>query len=116
MIYFAGKMKINIGNLLLNILPFLFVFFASLYNPIDPDLGWHLKYGQYFFQNQKVLKENIFSVEMPNYQWVNHSWFSDLITYGIFNNFGFLGLSVAAAMVVALTFYFFSKASKMSFW
>lgn len=109
-------MKIKIGNLILSILPFLFVFFASLYNPIDPDLGWHLKYGEYFFQNQQVLKENIFSVEMPNYQWVNHSWFSDLVTYGIFKNFGFLGLSVSAAIIVALTFYFFSKASKMSFW
>lgn len=109
-------MKIKTGNLILSILPFLFVFFASLYNPIDPDLGWHLKYGDYFFQNQQVLKVNIFSVEMPNYQWVNHSWFSDLVTYGIFKNFGFLGLSISAAIIVSLTFYFFSQASKMNFW
>ena len=52
---------------------------------------------------------------MPDYQWVNHSWGTDILTYAIFRTFGFFGLSVEAAVVIALTF-FFSKAARLSPW
>lgn len=100
---------------LLAFLPFAAVFFASLYHPIDSDLGWHLKYGEYFFKYHHLLRENIYSVEMPNYHWPNSSWLTDLITYSIFHNFGFIGLSIAGAVVVTFTFFFFAKAFKLSF-
>jgi hypothetical protein len=80
----------------------------------DLDLGWHLKYGEYFFTYGQVLRENAFSTMMPDYQWVNHSWDTDILTYAIFRTFGFFGLSVAA-VVIALTF-FFSKAARLSLW
>lgn len=98
----------------LNILPFIIVFISSLYVPADADLGWHLKYGEYFFKTGKILKENIFSTLMPDYIWVNHSWGTDLITYFIFNNFSFLGLTILGAVIITLTFYFFSKAFNFS--
>ena len=54
------------------------VFIFSINLPTDPDLGWHLKYGQYFFKTGEILRENIFSTMMPYYNWVNHSWASDV--------------------------------------
>lgn len=97
-------------------LPFVLVFISSLYKPIDADLGWHLKYGEYFFQNFKILKDNIFSTEMPDYHWVNSSWATDLLTYSTFHFFGFLGLTILAGLIITTTFWFFSKAAKVTTW
>lgn len=91
------------------VFPYLLVFLLSLYNPSDPDLGWHLKYGQYFFRTGQILRENIFSLEMPDFKWVNSSWGTDLITYSIYHNFGFFGLTVAAGLTTVLILYIISK-------
>jgi len=96
-------------------LPFIFVFLASLFRPNDTDLGWHLKYGEYFFKNQEILRENIFSTMMPNYKWPNTDWGIDIITYLTYHNFGFLGLTLLGALIITLTFLFFSKAFKLDF-
>jgi hypothetical protein len=97
------------------LLPYVFVFVASLYRPKDPDLGWHLKYGEYFFKNHQILRDNIFSTMMPNFHWANGSWGTDVLTYFIYNHWGFLGLTLASALIVILTFFFFSKAAKFTF-
>ena len=73
------------------ILPYIFVFIASLYLPTDPDLGWHLKYGEYFFQHHQILRDNTFSTMMPQYHWENGSWGTDIITYAIYKLGGFGG-------------------------
>ena len=117
---YCKTMKEWLCNLLkryfISFFPYIVVFIACLYNPADSDLGWHLKYGEYFFKTGHILKENIYSTEMPGYKWINSSWATDLFTYSIFSNFGFLGLSLAGALIVTLTFYFFSKAASLSFW
>lgn len=100
----------------LRILPFLIVFIASLYNPNDSDLGWYLKYGEYFAQHHTILRDNTFSSMMPNYQWVNHSWVTDILSYNVFHAFGFWGLNILAALSISLTFYFFAKAAKLTLW
>ena len=94
-------------------LPYLAVFLSSLFHPADPDLGWYLKYGLYFFDKHEILKENIFSSQMANFSWVNHSWGTDLISYLTFDSFGFLGLSILGALIITATFYFFAKATRL---
>lgn len=106
----------NLFTASLALFPYFTVFVASLYPPSDLDLGWHLKYGEYFFTHGAILRDNTFSVMMPDYKWVNHSWGTDILTYAIFYLFGFFGLSVAAALVVTLTFFFFSRAARLSLW
>ena len=95
--------------------PYVVVFTGSLFNPSDSDLGWHLKYGEYFFKTGQILRENIYSTMMPGYHWVNSSWATDLITYATFSRFGFMGLSVLGALTVTAIFFFFSKAAKLTF-
>ncbi len=109
-------MKLKWREIISTILPLLFVFAASIYNPLDPDLGWHLKYGEYFFTNFQPLRENIYSSEMPNFHWPNISWGMDLLYYIFYSMGGFLGLSLAGAAVITLTFYFLSKAFSMDYW
>lgn len=109
-------MKLNVRKIVSGVLPFLFVFLASIFNPLDPDLGWHLKYGEYFFQHWQPLRENIYSSEMANFHWANISWGADLFYYIFFHLGGFLGLTLGGAAVITLTFYFFSKAFDLDYW
>src|SRR4051794_10465731 len=106
----------KVFNKILSVLPYLLVFLTSLYVPSDPDLGWHLKYGEYFFQHGQVLRDNPYSSLMPNYHWANVSWGTDVITYATYSLGGFLGLTIASALLVTATFYFFSKAARLSLW
>ena len=98
------------------VFPFVIVFVGSMYTPSDPDLGWHLKYGEHFFKTGQILRDNNFSVMMPDFKWPNTSWGTDLITYASYNMGGFMALSVLGALVVTLTFYFFSKAARLTIW
>lgn len=104
------------SNFLYSYLPYLVILLMSLFMPADTDLGWHLKYGEYFSKTGKVLKDNILSLEMTDYKWPNISWLTDFLTYKIYNQAGFLGLSIAGAVVIVLIFYFVDRALKMSFW
>lgn len=106
----------NLINYILPTLPYLAVFIFSLYQPSDPDLGWHLKYGEYFWQHGTILRDNTFSTMMPNYHWANISWLTDIIFYTAYHLGGFLGLTLLSAIVVALTLYFFAKASNLTYW
>ncbi len=108
------KKKLSTISFLLSFLLLLSIFTASLFPPLDPDLGWHLKYGQYFFENKSVLRENTFSALMPDFKWNNSSWATDLLTYKTFNNFGFVGLSILGASVITATFFFMGKSAKLS--
>lgn len=103
-------------NSFLPIVPYLIVFISSLYFPSDPDLGWHLKYGQYFWQHGKLLRDNTFSTMMPQYHWANTSWLTDIISYSAYHLGGFLGLILLSAVVVTATFYFFAKAFRFTLW
>ncbi|HSX09211.1 MAG TPA: hypothetical protein VLF93_03600 [Candidatus Saccharimonadales bacterium] len=97
------------------ILPYIFVFIASIYLPTDPDLGWHLKYGEYFFQHHQLLRDNTFSTMMANYHWANGSWGTDIITYVIYKVGGFGGLTLVSAGVVTATFFFIARAGGLGF-
>lgn len=105
----------KLAKYLLPTLPFALVFLATLYHPFDSDMGWHLKYGEHFFQQGSVLRDNTFSTMMTDYKWPNSSWGTDLVSYFLFNNFGFLGISVGAAVVITLSFYFMSRAAGFGF-
>src|SRR4029079_4442242 len=100
----------------LTIILYLLVFLANFFKPYGGDVGWHLKYGEHFFQHHQVLRDNTFSTEMPNYKWPNSSWGTDLITYSVFSNFVFFGLTILAALVITITLFFFSKAAQLTFW
>lgn len=101
---------------IVNILIYSAIFIFSAYLPTDPDLGWHLKYGEYFFKTGQILRENIFSTMMPDYVWANHSWASDVLIYYVYNNFGFIGITILGAGIVTLTFFVLSKAFKLTLW
>ncbi len=63
----------------------------------DPDLGWHLRFGQ------TLLEQKIFpyydTVTWTNYGqlWVNHEWGGDIIWWLIYNRLGYFSLLALTA-------------------
>ncbi|HBC72774.1 MAG: hypothetical protein UX91_C0006G0068 [Candidatus Amesbacteria bacterium GW2011_GWB1_47_19] len=98
------------------LIPLIYVFVSSLYPATDFDLGWHLKYGEYFFNNGVILRENVFSSALPQYKWVNISWGIDLVEYLIFSRFGFIGLSLLAASAITLAILLVIRTSHAGLW
>lgn len=102
-------------DIILYPLPYIFVFVGSIWSPVDADLGWHLRYGEYFYKHLSPLRGNPYSTMMPDFAWPNSSWVTDIITYSMFRLSGFVGISLASAFVVTLTFFFIARAFKLTF-
>jgi len=105
--HFVKRKKISIASFLsgkkltylLLVLTGTFMLFSP---PVDPDFGWHYKYGEYLFQNGKILRENIFSYTNTDYKWANSYWISELIMY---TSYRFLG-NVVPSLILSLTLSF----------
>ncbi|MFC1622289.1 hypothetical protein ACFL13_02845 [Patescibacteria group bacterium] len=73
--------------------------------PADPDFGWHFKYGEYAIQNRQILKENIFSYTMPNYEWANSYWLSQIVLYTLYTGMGAVGMALVLSALFSLVSY-----------
>ncbi|NMC35438.1 hypothetical protein GYA49_00160 [Candidatus Beckwithbacteria bacterium] len=88
-----------------HLLVFTSIFFLFLYPVLDADLGWHLRYGDYFWQHGQILKANTFSFQMPNFIWANHSWGFDIISSLLFKLGSFQLLSIIGSLLIAGSLY-----------
>ena len=104
------------ASVALGVLPFAVVFVGSLYHPIDPDLGWHLRYGQYWIAQHHVLRENVLSTTMTGYRWVNPSWGTDVLTYVAFRWGAFAGLVLLSGLTATVGFALITRAAEAGPW
>jgi len=104
------KHKINFQTVVTNFI----IFLLFVYPPSDYDFGWHLRYGQFFWENGRLLRDNILSYTMPFYHWVNHSWLYDLWFYPFFKIFGFLGVAILGPLIMFFAVKILFRAIKAS--
>ncbi len=52
-------------------------FFSVAQNRIDPDLGWHLRVGEWIVENKSVPHADMYSYTMPGFPCVDHEWLAD---------------------------------------
>lgn len=83
----------------------LLAFFLSFKAVIDPDFGWHLRAGQYIWENHEVPKTDLFSFTLPDYPYVHHSWLTELAIYLFYHVLGLWGVSLFYALVAAGGFW-----------
>jgi len=84
--------------------PWFYLFFISVFlffflPALDTDLGWHLNYGQYFFNHGRFLTTNQSSLIMPGYWWPNSYSLYQLLVFGLYKNLGLIGLNLANGFV-----------------
>ena len=96
---------------------FFFSIFLLTYLPvIDTDFGWHYQCGKEMFTLGKLCTKNTFTYYLSDYQWANSNFLYDLLTFGIFDQTGFLGIAVLGSLVfvlIALMLWFLFKGSTL---
>ncbi len=96
---------------------YIIVGLSLSYPNIDPDLGWHIKYGEFLIKHATLITSDIFSWSMNGYNWYYVSWIFDGFVYLLFNYGGFFALSIGSIIIILFTYYFSFKSFKLSiFW
>lgn len=105
MLEMLKKIKfVNIFWILFYILIF-FVLLKNGFSYLDPDFGWHIKAGEEVFINKAAPSLNHYNYTYTG-NWVDHEWFSNLLTYLGYKHFGYLFI-VAFFSLVALSIFVF---------
>lgn len=88
-------------NMFFKIIALLFfiLFFVKGMTILDPDFGWHYKFGEIVYENWQVPRMDIFSYSMPSYPYINHEWLTDVIIFKIYNLFGIFGLAIIFGLI-----------------
>jgi hypothetical protein len=79
------------------------IIFAALYfyiiwismspnSVLDPDIGWHLRAGQWMVEHGAIPTTDPFSLYGQGKPWVAYSWLFELIVYHLVQAFGLVGL------------------------
>ena len=58
---------------------FILLFIMAVRVPLDTDVWWHLRSGEYLLDDRSILREDIFSHTFNGKEWINHSWGSQVI-------------------------------------
>jgi hypothetical protein len=82
------------------------IFILAARNITDPDFWWHLRTGQYIFENRSVPHTDPFSFTRQGQRWVAHEWLSEVFIYGLYRTTGWGGLIVGFAALTSATFFF----------
>lgn len=88
-------------------LVFLIYFYISYYTR-DPDLGWHLKAGQYFIE-KGIPRYDVFSFTATNFPWINHEWANDILMHLLHASGGKLALSAFFAALWCVSMFLASR-------
>lgn len=98
--------KINLLDISLVSLVF-FLLFASYFRPITAmtqDLGRHLITGKNILSTLSVPKTNLYSYTYPDFPFINHHWFSEVVFFIIQNALGSSALLFFMTLLVLLSF------------
>ena len=104
--------------LIILLLVFLFGLFAvDLARPINltaVDIGRHVKNGELLLQGQwGLLHRNFYSFTHPDYPFINHHWLFGVLSYGVYQCAGFVGLSIVYIGVLLGALFFFLRAAAL---
>lgn len=79
-----------------------FILINNSFNYLDPDLGWHLKVGEDIVKEKSVPNLEYYNYTLEGRTWVDHEWLSNVGMYEIYNNLGYIALSVFFALLIIL--------------
>lgn len=71
---------------------------------LNQDLGRHLLTGKIIIQTLHIPTTNLFSYTYPDFPFINHHWFSEVIFYLIETVSGYLGLFILSLLLIISAF------------
>ncbi len=66
--------------------------------PVDTDTWWHLRSGEHTLNNGMIYTDP-FSFTKVGEEWVNHSWGSQIVLYGVWQIAGNTGLALYTSLL-----------------
>ncbi len=78
----------------------------------DPDLGWHLKVGEWIWRHHAVPKVDFFTYTMPGHRWVDHEWLIELIIWWLRDHHLWLAVVAFFTLMAFWPFLVWLKRSK----
>jgi hypothetical protein len=84
---------------------FAYTFFFASRPLSDPDFWFHLKTGEYIFQNLAFPSTEFFSFTNFGKPWIAHGWLSGLIFYLIYSRLGAYALIFIFAVLTVIAFW-----------
>ncbi len=94
---------------LVTLLTFIALFAMAVRTPVDTDMYWHLRTGQYILETRTIPSADPFSWTALGLPWVDVHWLSQVMLYGTYTVLGMPGLAVLVAALVVLAFVFVWK-------
>lgn len=91
------------------ILIFVLLFAMATRIPLDTDVWWHIRSGEYTL-TQGMMYSDPFSSTMQGQPWINHSWGSQVILYLIYNVLGDFGLAMFTAVLATAGMFIIYRA------
>ena len=88
------------------VLLMVMVFLLAARTPLDTDLWWHLAAGQQTWQTGTPMVIDVFSFTRNGSLWINHSWLSQVILYGLYQAGGWLALGGWVAVFATISMGF----------
>lgn len=76
-------------------------YFIECFNSLDPDFGWHLKTGEYIYNNG-FPRLDVFTYTASDFPFVSHEWLNDVLVYLLMSFGGYLLLSIVFAGIWTL--------------
>lgn len=76
---------------------------------LDPDFGWHLRFGQIIWETRSLPHDQIFMWTLAGQNWVDHEWLSNLLTYGLWSAGGYILVSFFFILLILLVFWLINK-------
>jgi len=84
---------------LLVALTFIGVFVMATRAPLDTDMLWHLRAGEWQVAHRALLRVDLFSFSRAGEPWINHSWLSQIIMYGFYAALGDVGMALYTSIL-----------------
>lgn len=67
---------------------------------MDNDLGWHLRVGEQIIEEKSAPSLERFNYTLEGKTWIDHEWLLNLITFKIYDGFGYVALNIFFALLV----------------
>lgn len=91
---------------LIMLITFLGVFAMAARVSVDSDTWWHLRAGQWIYENRAILQVDSFSYTRAGMPWLYPGWLIELMMYGLYRAGGLGALNLWTAGMVTLAFVF----------
>lgn len=100
---------------------FAVLLLGNSFSYLDNDFGWHILAGKDIIAKKQVPHTADFSHTLPGAGWVDHEWLIDVLTYSIYDQFGYIATAVFFAGIVMGVFailyrYRFARMNQAGFW